>query len=314
MNEFETAVSTVIRDTKRLASLLALEKERRGLPADTLVFVGMHNLAGQRWCEQQAVFKSRAEELTYFGAYLLDRILYARRLGLITQLPNDDKAILDSGNEITWGNVEHLFQEEVRQAKDRAERLPALRVTWFCEDVTDADGKRTRLINPDLPPEEQRRWREHAVAEGVQVIDPEDDPKRRGKMYQRTRAEKYPRVRWHFPWGRYVVVGIADGLTNDFVYEYKTTRNSVFRDTKAVALAQADLYGYFFRRPKKRVQILVVEKNATRTYEEAVDAAQAEDTLTSFARVDQGEPARPPVAWKCRRCEFRTTCPISQAE
>src|SRR5262249_9780357 len=77
--------------------------------------------------------------------------------------------------------------------------------------------------------------------------------------------------------------------------------------------AQADLYGFFFRRPKKRVQILLVEEDATETWDEPVNGANAENTLASFARVDSGELPQPPPAWKCRLCDFRASCPISQA-
>jgi hypothetical protein len=88
---------------------------------------------------------------------------------------------------------------------------------------------------------------------------------------------------------------VPDGLTEDFAYEYKTTRSrSLLRFMKPVAFAQADLYGYFFRRPKKRVQILVVEEDATQTWESPMDTGNAQRTLAAFASVDGGEPARPP--------------------
>jgi hypothetical protein len=261
------------------------------------------------------VFKSRTIELEVFAAYLSDRIMYAHRLALVTKLPRSLKALLDVGSELAWGDVEQLLKEEADKTAGRAKRLAEAHATWVYEDRGDKDGQRTRLINPDLPPGEKEVWEKLAVEEGVRVIDLEEDPKRRGEIYQALRAEKYPSIRWHFPWGRYTVGGVPDGLTGYFAYEYKTTRNrGLFSFMKPVALAQADLYAYFFGRPKKRVQILVVEENVTETYEEAVDVARANDTLTAFARVDAGEPARPPRAWKCRNCDFRTTCPIVPAK
>jgi hypothetical protein len=188
-------------------------------------------------------------------------------------------------------------------------------VTWVSEDRRDSTGNSVRLINPDLPPEEKdfEEWR--AAQEGVQLIDLEEDPKWRGEVYQQLRAEKYPTIRWHFPWGRYSIDGVPDGIRDDLVYEYKTTRSrSLLRYVKPVAFAQADLYGCFFQRPKKRVQIHIVEENVTETWEQPVDVGNAERTLADFARVDAGGSARPPVAWKCRKCEFRATCPISQAK
>jgi hypothetical protein len=138
---------------------------------------------------------------------------------------------------------------------------------------------------------------------------------RRGELDQALHAEKYPTIRWNFRWGKYSVVGVPDGITEEFVYEYKTTRNSyLLRFAKPVALAQADLYGYFFQRPRKRVQTHITEEDKIETYEELVDIGRAEETLAAFAQVDEGKPARPPVRWKCGSCEIRAECPISQAK
>src|SRR5438094_397592 len=60
-------VHRIFRDEGRLGRLLALEKQRRGIPMGKLVFVGMHNVAQHWWCTQQAVFKSRANEGMFFA-------------------------------------------------------------------------------------------------------------------------------------------------------------------------------------------------------------------------------------------------------
>src|SRR5205823_11974501 len=97
-----------------------------------------------------------------------------------------------------------------------------------------------------------------AAEEGIRVIGLEDDPRRRGQLLQADRAERHPTIRWNFSWGPYVLVGVPDGLTDAFVYEFKTTRSDYLgRLLKPVATAQADLYGRFFRRPVKRVQTYV---------------------------------------------------------
>jgi hypothetical protein len=132
-------------------------------------------------------------------------------------------------------------------------------------------------------------------------------------MTQWTLAEEYPTIRWNFAWRHYVLVGIPDGISDEFVYEFKATGSRFLsRFAKPVGLAQADLYGHFFDRPQKRVQMFIKEDGKTETFDGPVDHRNAEITLDSFARVDQGEPARPPAKWKCRPCEFRTVCPICQ--
>src|SRR5262249_49739920 len=75
MTDIETSVHELITNKDRLLPLLTLDKVRRGVAPDALVFVGMANVAEQRWCEQKAVLKSRAMETAMFASYLEDRLL-----------------------------------------------------------------------------------------------------------------------------------------------------------------------------------------------------------------------------------------------
>ena len=113
-------------------------------------------------------------------------------------------------------------------------------------------------------------------------------------------------IRWNFPWRSRVVVGVPDGITDRFVYEFKATKNkyiALFR--KPVALVQADLYGMFFRRPEKRVQIHIFESGETLTWQEHVDVKAAEAVLQKFEAVDETRKFPAPKPWKCKRCEYR---------
>ena len=295
MSDIETKTHEILRDSTFLRRLLTFEKERRGVAHDALVFVGMADVASHWWCTQKAVFTSRANELSYFAAYLQDRLRYARRLNLLTQLPSTEGALLDVGKEVTLADVQKLLREQEQEAQKDGKRSTRVEVTLEWRETVDRAGNRVRLINPNLPPWQRQLAEETAAEKGVRVGDLEDDPKWRGEIYQKSRAEKHPTIRWNFPWCQYIVVGVPDGITNEFVYEYRTTRREGYlRNAKPGAFAQADLYGFFFCRPKKRVQIHLVEENDTRTWEEPVDRANAEGTLSAFARVDRGEPARPP--------------------
>lgn len=317
MNDIQAKLGEIFRDKERLERMLLLEKKRRGVSHDVLVFLGMADVAQHWWCTQQGVFKSRVEEVTYFSRYLIDRIQYAHSLRLVTEVPTSDEALLDVGKEITFADIQKLLRRKAGAQKrsEQADRKSSITATWVSHDRRDRSGNYVQLINPDLPPEKREFEKWKSAQDGVQLIDLEQEPKRRGEVYQQLRAEKLSTIGWHFPWGRYTIVGKPDGIGDDFVYEYKTTGSQfLLRFMKPVAFAQADLYGYFFRQPKKRVQIHIVEENVTKTWEESIDSANAERTLSEFARVDAGGSARSPVAWKCRKCDYQATCPISQAK
>ncbi len=71
------------------AELLTLEKKRRGVAEEVLVFIGAANLARVAWCPMQAVRRSRAGETGFFGSYLEDRLEFAIQTGRIPRLPRD---------------------------------------------------------------------------------------------------------------------------------------------------------------------------------------------------------------------------------
>src|SRR5215467_11659002 len=120
MNDIEVKVGELLGNRARLKALLCQEKVSRGVPEDALVFVGTANVAESLWCAEQAVLKSRASELDFFGAYLQDRIVYSHRLGLIRQWPSSNSALLEVGNEIMSDHLEKLLKENAQKTEERA--------------------------------------------------------------------------------------------------------------------------------------------------------------------------------------------------
>ncbi len=204
-----------------------------------------------------------------------DRIRHAVDAKLVTRLPKDDDELLAIGNDLTLRMVEDL--------------------------------DRRREAN------EERHQRALRYSVEMVLAEPApNDHKAQGSFLERRHAEQYPTTRWNFEWQRYVVVGVPDGLTADFAYEFKTTAKRHFLpESQASAFAQADLYGYFFERPTKRVQILVREDSVIETWEEPVDRANAERVLRVVDSIQRKEvsPELPP-SWKCRPCEFKAHCPL----
>ncbi len=307
---------------EQLEKLLELEKERRGFDKDRLVFIGMANVANYYWCAMRAYLKCREHELGFFGAYLDDRISYSLELGYIQSesiwplVRTGDRELLAIGDNIGLNDIERLLRAEKERWMERSRQSEGIErddfQVWFLPPILlDDKGNRVMAIDPDDYDVEIRELYESvAESEGIIIVDPEEYPILRGESRHMLTAESYPSIRWNFEWGGYVLLGIPDGITDDFVYEFKSTRNRfLMRFNKPIAFAQADLYGFFFKRRMKRVQIYVEEERQTETWMENVDGENAVSVLEKFMRVDQGELPPPPKNWKCKKCEYRSECP-----
>jgi len=109
------------------------------------------------------------------------------------------------------------------------------------------------------------------------------------------------------------LVVCPDGITQDTVYEFKATNKQYFIGfTKPVALTQADIYGHFFGKKKKRVQIYVRNSDRIDTFDLPVEASRVRETLDKFIGAAKGERPRPPAKFKCVKCEYREECPMCQ--
>ncbi len=283
---------------KTLEKLLALEKERRGIETNELLFIGMADTAKYNWCAMQSVLINREMELAFFGAYLSDRINYSLELGLIDTIPKEKEKLLDIGDEITLDDIEKLLLKRAEKKKD-----------MDVDEVIVIPPSLEKIDSPD-----KMGILLHILEEGEipkQAIEKLPSTEA-GMLLHMRKSENYPSIRWNFPWRDYVVVGIPDGITDTFVYEFKTTGKYGFlRFVRPVAFAQADLYGYFFRRDKKRVQIYVRGKDKVFTWMERVDTANAIKTLQKFREIDkEGKNPPPPRAWKCKPCRFKEICII----
>lgn len=298
---------------KRIEGLLQLEKKRRGVSESQLVFIGMANIAKYHWCANESLLTSRNNEIGFFSAYLWDRIIYSFDLGLISHKPSNPEQLLDIGNDIKFNHIEELLKRKAKSIVNIAKSTA--NTSWLWVSTYDENGKEAIIINPALKEDKSvinkiaiEETVKEAKKRGARIANIEEFPMIRGEFFQIDFAEQYSTIRWNFNWNDYVVVGVPDGITDTFVYEFKTTKTTFLEHfIKPVAFAQADLYGYFFKRKTKRVQILIVEENKKETWEENVDEANAIKTLNSFAKIDNGEKPLPPKEWKCKSCEFYKT-------
>src|SRR5262249_4702534 len=153
--------------------------------------VGVSNVASVRWCPMKAVLRSRAEELMFFSAYLTDRLVHARLLGLIRDLPHTDQGLLEAGAEVGMADVDRLLR-----------RLPARpeREAWAYQEAVGPGGEVAWVLNPELSAADRTHYQELASRAGVRVLDLEDDPKVRGLVLEEVLAERHPTIRWNFAW------------------------------------------------------------------------------------------------------------------
>ena len=273
-----------------LKRVLIAEKKRRGLPKSSLVFIGMHNLSQFWWCGKYSVLKSKQNELIFFASYIADRVTYALHKGYISKIPKKHLDILKVGDELTFSDIEQLHKKKILTAKKptSSEQLAQKELIEIQKDLNDTifDGDKDRFQNK--------------YESGLE----------NESLY----AEKYPRFRWNFPYSNYVIVGIPDGITKKFVYEFKSTNSQyLFFFIKPIAFVQGNLYGYFFNKRKKRVQIYIVEKDTLKTFETSVDKDSVKETLEKFESVDKGYKPKLPAKWKCKKCEYKDVCDICQS-
>jgi len=308
IDKVKTNISEIIGNRDELEKLFLIEKRRRGVKEDKLIFIGMANVAGYYWCAMKSLFENKKNELVFFASYLEDRILYSFNLGFIDKLTGSKEKLLEIGEKITFDDIERLLRE--RSKEDQNSKV---NISLDAETITDEHGNKVMVINPDLSLDEKLYCEKQAKVEGIPVRSPEEFPLIRGKLLETTRKEKYPTIRWNFNWNDYVVVGVPDGITESFVYEFKTTRNKFLMSyLKPVALLQADLYGYFFRRKEKRVQIYIVEEKTTKTLNEQVNSKKVINVLENFNKIDNGWMPIPPKQWKCKSCEFKEICQLTK--
>ena len=127
-----------------------------------------------------------------------------------------------------------------------------------------------------------------------------------GKYYHKTKAEQYKTVRWHLKQDDRIIIGVPDGIENDFVYEFKSTKN--VKKMKGTALLQANIYAFMFNKTDIRVQIYDYIKNELYTYEEQRNKDNMLEILKRIENIENGNVPTNLIQYKCKGCCFRKTC------
>lgn len=271
MAEIESKLLTYLLDPKWIERAYKAEKKRRGISQDRLAFLSVSDIAQQLYCPMKAVLSCRRDESEYFTAYITDSLICADKMGRLVKWPRTLSAILQIAAEITHEDLALLYSLESKR-----EKLPA------------------------------------AASKGsVNILTATTEKFERGRLAQSQYAEKHGAFRSHWDWDGYVITGIPDGLTDDFVYEFKYTANPRYRQyAVASANLQADLYGLLFDRKRKRTQVLAGESNAVETMESDVDRQRASKVIADFIAIERGALPWSEHEGKCKVCNVAMVCPV----
>lgn len=257
----------------RAQQLLALSKERAGQPIERVRFACVSDITKFYWCGLMSVLRAREREQMFFDIYLTDRLAAALLTRRIKEIPADDGAILD-----------------VCEGFD-GERPPA-HVWRRAAHASEPDWETLALV------------REHAEPAGAMQL---------GDLGETLLARSLPTARWHFAWRDLVIVCEPDGITDDYVYEFKTTKQKSLSEQRKRAITQAQLGAFFFGREVIETEVVALDTKSTKRDREPLSKTASETLLNKFVRAEAGEPIPPPRPYKCKTCDYFDTsaCTLS---
>jgi len=161
---------------------------------------------------------------------------------LIDDIPSRDEELLEVGSNISFKDIERLLQRRKVEGGSIEFGISLFRDTGgdlvlVVGDLTLLRYKKMlqgvkKVAIPDYTEVEEVAEVLKSLGKGrapeVEIVSLEEYPMYRGEVLEGRRAERYPTIRWNFEWEDYVVVGEPDGITDSFVYEFKTTRSPFF--------------------------------------------------------------------------------------
>lgn len=212
--------------------------------------------------------------------------------------------------EARWCHLKAIFkciEEEHMFKAAYDEDVPTQGVTPTVQDYNRMLEQKKGIGTTEKRFLDWEKEKQQLVAEGFADLD----PKWRGAIVESFHAEQYPTIRFHFEFMDKVVLGIPDGITGEFCYEFKSTRNQfLYEFVLPVARCQANLYAYFLKRPYIRVQVHILETDEIKTVMQEANYSRAEADLTEIVELLSGKRKPiPPKPWKCNTCKFATRCP-----
>ena len=272
------------------------------------LYLGTANLAKQSWCQQQFIFLTHHEHAMFKEE--------------ITELEKRNKFILQKRikpsilefNRKELENVTLLdFLKKVETIRIRLGKGSGL------EKLTHATSKtmKKKYEKPFLD------WKEKLLNNNKDkffyfpksllcLLETSYTFQISPNLIAHIYGEKHKTTMKPFTFKKLKLLAEPDGISSKYCYEFKTTKSRYyFYYQRPVAINQALLYSYFFKKPYYKVQFYIRENNSIETIFEKTDRKEAERLLIQAEQLAFGKlKPIPPKPFKCKTCGFREGCKI----
>lgn len=336
-------VESLVGDRWRF--LLKREGRLRGVTGP--MFVGVANAAERVFCEYKSLFDQEAGEAEFLASYIIDAFSYASALGSDASIPEPDElvtsverlwegfrkgerekllaGIAERRRSSSWTSSTKDLTRLLRELLEKMAEKNALVAVEFMNVLSEGDlGRVPEPLRDNLA--SLAGDHEHLV-EALRLAVKDDEMllgvirevwkkhrKYMGSLAQDLLAEKYPTIMWSWKIAGRVVVGVPDGLGENFAYEFKAS--TIPAVVLEQARLQAQMYAALYGGPRARVHVYNVHKMATEFLEERdVDADEALSTLKGTLALYSSPHnlKKPKENWKCKSCSYRERCPAARA-
>lgn len=304
-------------------------------------YLSTANIASLAWCHQKAKYRAIRDEellrseylfLKKFGGYIaheknyhplivskekissLNLLAFIRMCGYRLSF-SDDFYNSDISNIEDWQELKDKFV----LAKTRSNKIPEISGKFKSSLEKKYNKWKDKILKSNalgiyLP----KSWMdfpwEMSSSSFRESLIKNENFYSRGIYYEIKYAEKHPTIKKLFKWKDYIVIAVPDGISKNFCYEFKSAYDKLrFAYTKPVAIAQANLYSYFYEKDRIKVQIYNIQDDFIETMYRKANREQALTLLKTMDALlkDKTKPI-PPKKFKCKSCEFNKRCKIAK--
>jgi len=252
--------------------LMELEKVNFGFKKDDLVFISAGDFSRFYWCPMESYLSCKENELIKYFGYLKDKIEYTIKLNKLEKIPKTEQELIKIGMNLTLNEIFILL-------------------------------KRKEYYN-NVSPEEIEIAKTKLKTETKQQI--------KGIYLEIIHAKKMPKIHWVKKYKNFIFTCAPDGIDEDYVYEFKSSKNSFFGDLNLnKAKLQADLYGICFNKKFKLIEQLILTTNKLNIIKEKINLNEVNRVILEFNNILKGKlPKSPKEEFKCKVCKYKNICKI----